>query len=123
MPSAANRRSCCGFIGMAHNSPPSPGSTDPKGYTASLKRFYITQVLWNVMLFMPSWVIFLQERHGLSLTKEPPRQTQPETGKPPRYGELLCRWPGWAVFWQISMACRFYSLSWRWASGCRGWWS
>ncbi len=38
-------------------------------YAASLRRFYIAQALYNMMLFLPTWVIFLQERHGLSLTQ------------------------------------------------------
>ena len=38
-------------------------------YNRSLKKFYITQALYNFMFFLPTWVIFLQERHGLSLTQ------------------------------------------------------
>jgi len=38
-------------------------------YNRSLLRFYITQALYNLMFFLPTWVIYLQERHHLSLTQ------------------------------------------------------
>ena len=38
-------------------------------YNRSLIRFYITQALYNLMFFLPTWVIYLQERHHLSLTQ------------------------------------------------------
>jgi predicted MFS family arabinose efflux permease len=43
--------------------------TTPASYNRSLWRFFTVQALYNLMFFMPTWVIFLQERHGLSLTQ------------------------------------------------------
>ena len=47
----------------------SPQIAQQPVYTRSLYSFYITQALYNLMFFLPTWVIYLQERHGLSLTQ------------------------------------------------------
>jgi len=38
-------------------------------YENNILKFFIYQALYNFMLFMPVWVIFLQDKHGLSLTQ------------------------------------------------------
>ena len=38
-------------------------------YESNIPKFFICQALYNFMLFLPVWVIFLQEKHGLSLTQ------------------------------------------------------
>lgn len=38
-------------------------------YEANLPRFYLAQALYNLMFFMPIWVIFLQRKHDLTLTQ------------------------------------------------------
>jgi hypothetical protein len=38
-------------------------------FEANLPRFYLAQALYNFMFFMPIWVIFLQQKHGLTLTQ------------------------------------------------------
>lgn len=36
-------------------------------YAANVPRFLITRALYNFMLFLPIWVIFVQRKHGLDL--------------------------------------------------------
>jgi MFS family permease len=38
-------------------------------YESNIPKFFLSQALYNFMLFLPVWVIFLQEKHGLSLTQ------------------------------------------------------
>jgi MFS family permease len=38
-------------------------------YESNIPKFYVYQALYNCMLFLPVWVIFLQEKHDLSLTQ------------------------------------------------------
>lgn len=40
-----------------------------RSYEGNVPKFFATNALYNFMLFMPIWVIFLQEKHGLSLTE------------------------------------------------------
>ena len=38
-------------------------------YESNIPKFFIYRALYNFMLFLPIWVIYLQKRHGLSLTQ------------------------------------------------------
>ena len=38
-------------------------------YESNIPKFFIYRALYNFMLFLPVWVIYLQRRHGLSLTQ------------------------------------------------------
>lgn len=38
-------------------------------YEANVPRFFVAQAFYNLMFFMPIWVIFLQKKHGLTLTQ------------------------------------------------------
>ena len=38
-------------------------------YESNIPKFFIYRALYNFMLFLPVWVIFLQQKHGLSLTQ------------------------------------------------------
>ena len=38
-------------------------------YQGNIPKFFIYRVLYNCMLFMPVWVIFMQDKFGLSLTE------------------------------------------------------
>jgi MFS family permease len=38
-------------------------------YEGNIPKFFIYRALYNFMLFLPVWVIFLQQKHGLSLTQ------------------------------------------------------
>jgi MFS family permease len=38
-------------------------------YEGNISKFYIYRVLYNFMLFLPVWVIFLQDKFGLNLTQ------------------------------------------------------
>lgn len=38
-------------------------------YESNIPKFFIYRALYNFMLFLPVWVIFLQRKHGLSLTQ------------------------------------------------------
>jgi MFS family permease len=38
-------------------------------FEGNIPKFFIYQALYNFMLFLPVWVIFLQQKHGLSLTQ------------------------------------------------------
>lgn len=38
-------------------------------YARNLPLFFLSQALYQCMLFLPTWVIFLQRSHGLSLTQ------------------------------------------------------
>jgi MFS family permease len=38
-------------------------------YESNIPKFFAYRVIYNFMLFLPVWVIYLQERHGLTLTQ------------------------------------------------------
>jgi MFS family permease len=38
-------------------------------YESNITKFFIFRVLYNFMLFLPVWVIFMQNKFGLSLTE------------------------------------------------------
>jgi len=38
-------------------------------YESNIPKFFIYRALYNFMLFLPVWVVFLQNAHGLSLTQ------------------------------------------------------
>lgn len=38
-------------------------------YESNIPKFFIYRALYNFMLFLPVWVIFLQQKHNLSLTQ------------------------------------------------------
>jgi MFS family permease len=38
-------------------------------YQGNIPKFFIYRILYNFMLFMPVWVIFMQDKFGLSLTE------------------------------------------------------
>jgi MFS family permease len=40
-----------------------------RSYEGNIPKFFAAHALYNFMLFLPIWVIFLQEKHGLSLTQ------------------------------------------------------
>jgi len=40
-----------------------------RSYESNIPKFFLNQALYNFMLFAPIWVIFLQRKHGLSLTQ------------------------------------------------------
>jgi MFS family permease len=40
-----------------------------RSYHGNIPKFFVFYALYNLMFFMPVWVIFLQERHALSLTQ------------------------------------------------------
>lgn len=40
-----------------------------RSYQANIPKFFVFRFLWDFILFLPIWVIFLQTAHGLSLTQ------------------------------------------------------
>ena len=38
-------------------------------YESNIPKFFISQALYNFMLFLPVWVVYLQQKHDLSLTQ------------------------------------------------------
>jgi MFS family permease len=38
-------------------------------YESNIPKFFIYRALYNFMVFLPVWVVFLQQKHGLSLTQ------------------------------------------------------
>ena len=43
--------------------------TGPATYETNITRFLVTRALSNAMFFLPIWVIFVQEKHGLDLVQ------------------------------------------------------
>ena len=41
----------------------------PRNFQSNLPRFLITRALYNAMFFLPIWVVFVQEKHGLDLVQ------------------------------------------------------
>jgi hypothetical protein len=38
-------------------------------YEGNIPKFFIYRILYNFMLFLPVWVIFMQDKFGLNLTE------------------------------------------------------